>query len=455
MTNVVNTAIIVGYALLVLLVGIVFARRQGSSEMFFLADRTLGTFQVFGTTFSTFLGTGLMFTLASFGYLYGVGAFILPGAAVIGFALFAWTTPHIKALSDQEGAITLPALLAQYWHARTRVLAALVTVSLFAGTLAANLVAAGTVLQAFLEVPLRSGIVAFGGLVVAYTVLGGFSSVMWTDILQMGFIAGVIGLALPGFVLIKGGSRILASLPAGHLDPLSLPVGLLVAYLFIGIFAFFGSQDLFQRVYAARRNGDARRGMLLFTGSLAVMATVAVGLGIGARALRPDIGENQALVALTEAAVPPGFVGIVLLGFLALANSDADSQLLTVTSNVTQDLLPYLGVIDGNQTSVLLDRVAALGIGTVAVLVAIAVPDLTTLFSTLGSWFAILGVVVIATLFWSRMTDTAAFVGLTVGFLAPIAFVVLTGNIQAATMVGVIPAVTAVGVISFVANRSE
>ena len=83
MVTFIDSVIIVGYVLLMVTVGSYFARRQGTSETFFLADRTLGPFHVFGTTFSTFFGTGLVFTLSSFGYRYGVGAFVLPGAAVI------------------------------------------------------------------------------------------------------------------------------------------------------------------------------------------------------------------------------------------------------------------------------------------------------------------------------------------------------------------------------------
>lgn len=455
MTTDLTTVIIIGYALLTLSVGVAFAGRQRSSETFFLADRTLGMFRVFGTTFSTFLGTGLTFTLASFGYLYGVGALFLPGAAAIGFVLFAWAAPRIKALSDREGAITLPALLAQHWRARTRVLAALVTAVLFAGTLAATLVATGTVLNGLLGVPLRLGIVAFGGLVVAYTVLGGFSGVVWTDILQMGLIVGAIGVLLPAFVLLETDPGGLASLPAGHFDPLTLPTGVLVAYLFIGVFAFFGSQDLFQRVYAARQGSDARRGILLFAGLLVVMAAVAVLLGIAARGLRPDIASDNALVALTETVVPPDLVGLVGLGLLALANSDVDSQLLTVTSSVTHDLLPHIGVAPADRTSALIDRISALVIGIVAVSIAVAVPDLTALFSAIGSWFAILGLVVVATLFWERMTDRAAFAGLAVGVVTPVGFVALTGNLQAATMVGLVPTAVTVGVIPLITSRFE
>lgn len=277
---------------------------------------------------------------------------------------------------------------------------------------------------------------------------------LWTDILQLGLIVGSLGLVLPASLLVAEGPGVVAALPADHLDPLTLPAGVFVAYLLIGVFAFFGSQDLFQRVYAARNGEVARRGVLLFAGLVVVMATAAVALGLVARGLRPAIAADEALIGLTELVVPPGLVGVVLLGFLALANSDAGSQLLTATSNVTQDLLPALDVDPANRPSVPIERLSAVGIGGLALLIAVVVPDLTTLFGALGSWFAILGIVVIATLYWRRMGDAAAFAGLTVGFLAPLAFVALTGNVRAATMVGIGSTTVAVGVISVVAAGS-
>lgn len=53
-------------------------------------------------------------------------------------------------------------------------------------------------------------------------------------------------------------------------------------------------------------------------------------------------GARSILWRLTDAVVAVGLVGIVLLRLLALANSDADSQPLTITSKVRYDLLSEL-----------------------------------------------------------------------------------------------------------------
>jgi Na+/proline symporter len=107
MLDSVSTTVIVGYGLLILFAGAAAFHRQDRQKTFFLGEQSLGTLRFLGTTFPTFFGTGLVFTLASFGYLYGIGAFLLPGAAALGFVLFARaekTPSRSRLCSTESGA---------------------------------------------------------------------------------------------------------------------------------------------------------------------------------------------------------------------------------------------------------------------------------------------------------------------------------------------------------------
>lgn len=430
-----STTVIVGYAVVFATIGIASFQRGEHPSSFYLGERSLGPFRFVGTMFSTFFGTGLVFTLASFGYLHGVGALALPVAAVIGFVFFARAAPFLKETSDREAAVTLPALFRSHWRLRTRTMAALVTLSLFAGTLSVSFLVVGNILQTVYNIPRPVGIGSFAALVIAYTSIGGFRGVVRTDILQMIVIVGSLVL-LTSMVMFQGGTALIESVPSSHLNPLNLPVQLLIVYLLIGVFAFFGSQDLYQRVYAARNGQTARYGIYYFAVVLFVVGVLGVGLGILSRALVPGVPADRAVVILADEIVPTQILGVIVLGFIALANSDADSQLLTVTSNISEDLLPLLSPDFTERRSVWIDRLVVVSIGLIAGLVALGSPSLTALFGSLGSWFAILGFVVVATIYWERMTDLAAFLALILGFTAPVVFVMLTGNFQAATLVG-------------------
>jgi SSS family solute:Na+ symporter len=448
MTGLGDVALLVGYALVVLGIGAALARRGNSSESYLLADRTLGTARVFASTFATFHGTGIVVTFASLGYLYGVGAVGLPVAAVVGYLPVALFAPRIKALSDRHEAITLPALLADSWRPRTRALAALVTGALFSAALAVNLLAAGTALRALLDVPLRAGVLGFGTVVVAYTLLGGFRAVVWTDVLQTALIVVGVLVVLPAAVLLEAGPHVLEELPPGHLDPLAFPAPILLVFLLSGVFTFFGSQDVLQRIYAAKDRETARRGQLLFTGSLAVVGPVAVALGVAGRALVPAAASDDVLYALSGDVVPAGVLALVLLGFLALANSDADSQLVTVAATITRDLLPPLGVHAGDAERSRVDRLAVVGVGTIAVGTATAVPDAVALLGGLATLLAVLGVAVVATLFWDRTTDRGAFASIAVGVLAAASVVTVTGSIRIAPVVGLGTALVTIALLS-------
>jgi len=442
MIDPVIAATVAAYALAIVVVGAGAMRREQGSVAFLLADRTLGTGFVFASLFSTFLGTGIVFTFGAFGYQYGVGALALPAAAVVGFLPLAWVAPRIKALSDHRDAVTLPELMAGTWRTRTRVLAALMTGGLFAGALGANVLAAGTLLEAVAGVPVRIGVIAFGVIVVGYTALGGFRGSVRTDSIQAVLIVGSILVVLPAFVVLGPGADVVDSVPASHVDPSAIPTPIVLVYLLLGPFTFFGSQDIQQRIFAARDGHSARRGLLLFAISLAVVGAVTVGLGIVARAAVPGVSPDQALLALTDDMTAPWLLGTALLGLLALVNSDADSQLLTVTSTLTHDLRPHLGSVPfvdrdpwtGERAWI--DRITVAGVGGVAVGLAAIRPDVVALLAGLGSLFAILGVVTVLTLFWDGTTDRGAFAGLAGGITLSAVTVVATGSVQPAPVVG-------------------
>lgn len=111
-----------------------------------------------------------------------------------------------------------------------------------------------------------------------------------------------------------------------------------------------------------------------------------------------------------------------------------------------------LGIEVEPRRRVLLDRVGVATIGGVSLAIAAITPSLIAIFATVGSWFAILGLVVVATLYWSPTTDAAVFASLTVGFVLPVSFIVLTGKVEAAMAVGFLSALITLVVVSLLSR---
>ena len=72
MVALVDTLIISGYVLVLVVIGIIFIKRQNTSDDFFLAQRTLGMFHGMATLFSTIAGGGLIFSLLALSYEFGI-----------------------------------------------------------------------------------------------------------------------------------------------------------------------------------------------------------------------------------------------------------------------------------------------------------------------------------------------------------------------------------------------
>ncbi|MFB6208891.1 MAG: sodium:solute symporter [Candidatus Nanohaloarchaea archaeon] len=426
--------VLISYFLLMLAIGLYYSRRHSDSESFLLANRDLGSFHVAGSSFATFTGAGLAFAAASFGYQYGISAFILLIAALIGAIVFIRFTPGIWRHSQRNTSITLPQLLDDRWDEKTKVLAALITLGLFTGSLTMQLLVAGNIANQLFGFAVKPASVGFGILVILYTLMGGFKSVTVSDLLQMLIIFAGMLLVLAPLALIRHWEAIM-SLPPSHTSQISMPISLFFGYLLIGMFAYYGGQDLFQRIYASRSEQHARRGIVYFAVFVLTITGVSIFLGMAARAINPGVVADQALPFLAANIVPAGLTGLVLAAFVSMANSTADGTLLTMSSSIIEDFIAKKKDLEPGQ-ELLTNRILVVLVGVLGLGMAVIIPDIAELFNSIGSWFGILGVNVFASLYWE--IDEPIFYSLLAGFVSANLIAVLMGNFQASGLLGIL-----------------
>jgi SSS family solute:Na+ symporter len=179
-------------------------------------------------------------------------------------------------------------------------------------------------------------------LVGFYTVLGGLSSVMWTDAIQCGML--VIGgalLFLAALAQIPGGwaAMIQAAPQRFHLyhpasDPQAPFLGLITATF--GVFLFYQStnQVMIQRILAARSTWDGMMGLVFagFINLLRPLVTCLLGLIVyhwietmgKAPSFLPDKQDQVFPFALAVFA-PSGLRGIIHAGFIAAIMSSTSA----------------------------------------------------------------------------------------------------------------------------------
>ena len=181
-------AIVVVYMGILLGIGFWAARQTGSSEDFFLAGRSLGSWvTAISSTASSESG---WVVLGAVGMTYKEGVTALwfaPGCLMGYWANLYWLAPRLRQEAARTGALTIPDLLAaRFGDPRhlLRLTAVAVIFLALAGYVAAQMTAAGKAMEAILQVDYRTGILAGGAVIIVYTLMGGFRAVSLTDFFQ-------------------------------------------------------------------------------------------------------------------------------------------------------------------------------------------------------------------------------------------------------------------------------
>ncbi|RME25171.1 MAG: sodium/proline symporter, partial [Candidatus Zixiibacteriota bacterium] len=225
-----NTALTVSfivYTLFVIGVGIYSARRsKRTDEDFVLANRELGPW-VSALSASASAESGwVMLGLVGMAFSNGLSAFwIVPGIA-LGY-LFNWfvIADRLRKATTTSGAVTLPQYICDRYGVNSRTLRYLpviiITLAMI-GYVAAQMNAAGKAFDAVFHLPYWLGVLAGAAIIMAYTVVGGFRAVCWTDVVQASFmVIALIGMPIISYFKFGGSGEMaqaVAQIESQHPD---------------------------------------------------------------------------------------------------------------------------------------------------------------------------------------------------------------------------------------------
>ncbi len=130
-------------------------------------------------------------------------------------------------------------------------------------------------MRIFLKLPFSAAILLSGGLVVAYSTVGGMWALTLTDMVQ--FVIKTIGLLfllLPISLHRAGGwDELMAKLPASAFDLRTIGKDTIITYVLIYTFGVLIGQGIWQRVFTARNSTIAK-----YAGTAAGVLCVLYGL---------------------------------------------------------------------------------------------------------------------------------------------------------------------------------
>ncbi|MDD9947428.1 MAG: sodium:solute symporter [Myxococcales bacterium] len=386
------------YALLTVGIAAWAARRHrdhDSSADYFLAGRGSGWLVVGGSLFASNIGAEHLVGLAGSGAKGGVA--VAQFELIAGFALLALGWVFVPFYL-RSGVFTMPEFLERRYASGPRTYLAVVSIAGYVLTkISVTLTAGGIVFEALVGIDFWTGAMALVLLTGAYTVVGGFAAVLYTDLMQMFvLLGGAVVVTVAGLDAVGGVDGLRQGVDPGFFDlwqPLSHPefpwTGILLGAPILGVWYWCTDQFIVQRVLAARNQSQARRGAI-FAGLLKVLPLfVFVIPGIMAHVLaksgRLALDEaDHALPALVTALLPEGLRGVVVAGLLAALMSSLSSAFNSCATLVSVDVYKRLRPDASERAQVLV------GQGAVVALVGLSLLWIPFMHTISGQLYAYL-----------------------------------------------------------------
>ncbi len=343
LTLVVYNALLIG-------VGLWAKGRNKDVADFYLAGRGLGPWIAAISASASSSSAWTLLGVSGAAYAWGWPALWLFPATVGGFLInWIWVAPRLKKLASEEGAVTLSAVIApvELGEARRVVLriAAAIIVFCFVFYVASQFEAAGKAFESIFALSKQTSILIGAGIVLAYTLLGGFWAVSVTDSIQ-GLLMFVAAIVLPAVALIAVGGfdALIEGLSAtgNSGSPIATLSGVMVIFFILGILGiglgYPGQPHVVNRFMALRDEQSLQQGRVIAITWAVVVYAGMLTLGFSARVLFADLGDSeQVLFRVAGDLLPPVLAGVMLAAVLSAIMSTADSQLLVAASAVSYD----------------------------------------------------------------------------------------------------------------------
>jgi len=427
-----HLALLLGYSVLLVGLGLWIGRRVKATGDFFVAGRALGPGLLFSTMLAANIGAGSTVGATGIGYSRGLSAWWWVGSAGIGSLVLAFSVgPAIRRLAAEHDLQTVGDYLEWRYDRRVR---GLVGALLWVGTLAilaGQLIALAWVLDAVAGIPKWLGCLIGGLVMTSYFAAGGLLSSAWVNMVQLAVLLVGLAIALPMVFSEAGGwTGLSAALPAaeGYRSFFSAD-GLQFAVFLVP--AFIISPGLLQKIYGARDDRTVRLGVGLNAFVLLLFAFVPASFGMLARALHPGLANPElALPTLLTQNLPPLVGGLALAAVFSAEVSSADAILFMLATSLSRDLYRRFIAPDASDARILgVARIAA-GIGGAAgVAIAIVSPTVIGVLSIFYTLLSVsLFVPVVAGLYLRRVGTPEALTAILGGVTLVVALQTATGG---------------------------
>ncbi|GAA4821265.1 osmoregulated proline transporter OpuE [Marinicella pacifica] len=352
----------------------------------------------------------------------------------VGLVAGAWlnyflVAPRLRVYTEKaDDSITIPDYFANRFADNRnilRVISAVVIIIFFTIYTSSGVVAGGKLFESSFGLSYETGMYVTTGVVVLYTLFGGFLAVSLTDFVQgcIMFLALIVVPLVTYSLLDQPMPATLTEISPDMLSWLGAGSVLgIISALAWGL-GYFGQPHIIVRFMSIRRVQDMPTARCIGMSWMIVAALGAVATGICGAAYAYEKGiavedPETIFLILSQVLFHPLVAGFLLAAILAAIMSTISSQLLVSSSSLTEDFYKtFVRREAGNKELVFVGRLSVIAVALCAIYLAYD-RDSSILDLVSNAWAgfgAAFGPLIILSLYWKRMNLAGAIAGMVVG----------------------------------------
>ena len=438
------------YFAVVLAIGLVFffKTKNGGDKEYFLGGRSMGPWVTAMSAQASDMSGWLLMGFPGSILAFGMGqAWIGIGLALGTIANWLLIARRLRRFSAAANdSITLPQYLSNRFAAKSpalQIVCAVVFLVFFTVYVASSFVAGATVFHDILGVETNIAMLIFVAILLAYTFLGGYKAVCWTDFFQ-GLMMLIALLAIPIVILFTR-----------NLDTTLLDKVVVAAdgteYSFVSnVFSaswqeiasglawglgYFGMSHILVRFMGIKKSSMVKKSatVAIVWVILALLAAILIAffgrMLVGEKLL--VAGAQKMIFIELARMIFPGFIaGLLMAAIIAAAMSTADSQLLVASSSFTSDIYrPVFRKNASEKEALWIGRLVVIIVSVIAYFIASskgsgAQAIMNMVENAWGGFGSAFGSVVILSVFWRRFTYKGALAGVITGAVVDVAWLI-------------------------------
>jgi SSS family solute:Na+ symporter/sodium/proline symporter len=427
----------------VVMLGIgIYAYRKSTSDVsgFMLGGRSLGPGVTALSAGASDMSGWMLMGVPGLMFTVGLSSAWISFGLVLGAYLnYLIVAPRLRTYTEMANdSITLPDFFenrfADSSHA-LRITSSIVIILFFTLYTSSGIVAGGKLFESSFGLTYEVGLYITAGVVVLYTLFGGFLAVSLTDFVQ-GCIMFIALVLVPIVAISDVGGTDAMMQAIEKVDPtfIDLFSGVTIITIISAMawgLGYFGQPHIIVRFMAIRSVEDvpaARRiGMSWMIVSLfGAMATGLAGVAYAAKVGLVVDDAETIFILLGQVLFHPLIAGFILAAILAAIMSTISSQLLVTSSSLTGDI--YQAFLNKNASEKQLVLVGRISVALVAIVAIFLAYDressILTLVSNAWAGFgAAFGPLVIMSLYWKKMNRHGALAGMLTGAITVLVWI--------------------------------